>query len=570
MKKVKLFPALLCLFFLIFILGSSLCFSQKQIAAGGRHSLALCSDSTAKSFGRNSWGQLGNNSLVDELSPINVLNLTGLVSVAAGTSHSLFLKADGTVWTCGQNVYGELGNGNFTDKKIPVKVLNLTNVISIWGIVEGYHSLAIRNDSTAWTWGWNADGELGDGTLVNKNTPVQVKGAGCTGFLTGLVEMGGGSQHTVALKSDGTVWCWGSNTYGQLGNGNNTNSSCPVQVTGLSNIISVSGGQYHCVALKNDGTVWTWGVNWYGQLGNGTTTNSNIPIQVSGLTNVIAIAGGGHHCAVIKSDGTVWSWGDNPGNGNSGYVTTPVQTSVITKALQLSAGDHYTLGIAVPTGSVCALTMYGWGGNGFGGLGTGSVTAETAPAKTTGMDTCFFQNSLNISVSPDATIQKDSSIIISASATGSVNYLWSPASGLSCLTCSSPLANPTITTTYYVTVTNYLGCSQTDSIKITVTEPLITTTINCEEIFVPNAFSPNEDNSNDNFCIEGINCVKVMSLFIYNRWGEKVFSSSNPNECWNAMYKNKALDTGVFCYILNWETMKGESFSKKGTITLVR
>ena len=238
--------------------------------------------------------------------------------------HSLALKQDGTVYAWGYNIYGELGNG--TDggsSNVPVPVSGLTGITQI--ACGYYHSLAIKIDNTAWAWGYNGSGELGNGTNTNSNVPVQVTG------LTNIIALAGGNSFSLAIKNDSTVWAWGSNNEGELGNGTNANSNIPVQVSGLSGIIAIAGGVYHSLALKNDGTVWTWGFNMYGQLGNGTNTDSNIPVQVTGLTGIVAIAGGYAHSLAMKNDGTCWAWGYNSygqlGNGTYNNSNVPVQVT---------------------------------------------------------------------------------------------------------------------------------------------------------------------------------------------------------------------------------------------------
>lgn len=168
-----------------------------------------------------------------------------------------------------------------------------------------YHSLALKSDGTVWAWGYNVCGQLGDGTTTSKTTPVQVFG------LTGITAIAGGGYHSLALKSDGTVWAWGDNGYGQLGDGTITQRIAPVQVYGLTGITTIAAGNCHSLALKSNGTVWAWGWNGYGQLGDGTTTDKITPVQVSCLTGITTIAAGGISSLALKSDGTVWAWGDN-------------------------------------------------------------------------------------------------------------------------------------------------------------------------------------------------------------------------------------------------------------------
>jgi alpha-tubulin suppressor-like RCC1 family protein len=205
---------------------------------------------------------------------------------------------------------------------------------------EGHHTVALKDNGTVWSWGWNTYGQLGDGTIAIKSTPVQVMASPGVG-LTGVKAIAAGYAHTIALKDNGTVWSWGYNYYGQLGDGTVTEKSTPVQVTvsadvSLTDVIAISAGRYHTIALKDDGTVWSWGDNIYGQLGNGTTAQRNTPVQVMaspgvGLTDVIAISARYDHTIALKDNGTVWSWGYNGtgqlGDGTTANKSTPVQVS---------------------------------------------------------------------------------------------------------------------------------------------------------------------------------------------------------------------------------------------------
>lgn len=250
------------------------------IAGGGYHSLALKSDGTVWAWGYNFYGQLGNGSTTDSNFPVQVSGLTGVIAITAGLDHSYALKNDGTVWAWGWNNNGQLGNGNYSNATTPVQVNGLAGITAIasgW-----FHSLALKNDGTVWSWGYNNNGQLGDGTAVtNKNLPVQVSG------LAGIISIAGGGYHSLAVENNGNVWSWGCNNCGQLGSGNNNaNSNLPVSVVGISGAVSVACGVYHSIALKNDGTIGAWGYNAYGQLGNGNTTNTNFPVAVNALCPV--------------------------------------------------------------------------------------------------------------------------------------------------------------------------------------------------------------------------------------------------------------------------------------------
>ena len=174
-------------------------------------------------------------------------------------------------------------------------------------------TLALKSDGTVWAWGSNSYGQFGNGitlgTIASNSTPVQVSD------FSGVIAIAAGEANSLALKADGTVWAWGSNSYGQFGNGITlgtiASNSTPVQVSDFSGVIAIAAGEANSLALKADGTVWAWGSNSYGQLGNGTTSDSSTPVQVMGLSGVIAIASGGYHSLALKSDGTVWDWGYN-------------------------------------------------------------------------------------------------------------------------------------------------------------------------------------------------------------------------------------------------------------------
>ncbi|WP_068468395.1 PKD-like domain-containing protein [Candidatus Protochlamydia phocaeensis] len=362
------------------------------IAAGINYSLALQSDETVWAWGENTNGQLGNGTITNSNLPVQTVDLVGiegLKAIASGSYHSLALRSDGTVWAWGFNGYGELGNGTNTDSSLPVQVgggVPLTNVVAIAAGRE--QSLALKSDGTVWAWGGNANGQLGNGTTTDSSVPVQV-GGGTP--LTNVSAIEAGGNFSLALKADGTAWAWGDNTFGQLGNGTNINSSIPIQVGGgtpLTNVSAIEAGGNFSLALKADGTAWAWGDNTFGQLGNGTNNPSNIPVQVGGvgpLTNIIALSGGSYHSLALREDGTVWAWGDNAdgqlGNGTNAISYIPVQVGGITpltNAIAISAGGYYSLAL-IDDGTVQA-----WGYNSFGQLGNGTNISANLPVQVGG------------------------------------------------------------------------------------------------------------------------------------------------------------------------------------------
>ena len=306
--------------------------------AGAWHSFGLGLDGSVWAWGLNNYGQLGDGTITNRSLPVPVSSLTGMAAIGAGRRHSLGVKLDGTVWAWGDNEAGQLGTGttNTTPNPTPVQVPGLSGVTAVNGATDGNYSLALKSDGTVWTWGSNAFGQLGDGTTTNRSTPVQVSS------LTGVVAIAAGAAnsteegHSLALKADGTVWAWGRNSSGELGNGTTTDRTTPVQVTGLTGVVAIAGGYGHSLALKSDGTVWAWGTDLYGQLGDGANTtlgHQTIPVAVSGLTGVSAIAAGWGHSLALKADGTVWAWGYNVegsvGDGTFINRSSPVQVSTV-------------------------------------------------------------------------------------------------------------------------------------------------------------------------------------------------------------------------------------------------
>jgi alpha-tubulin suppressor-like RCC1 family protein len=253
-------------------------------ASGGfGHSVFLKNDGTVWTCGKNDMGQLGDGTANQSTTPMQIPNLSGITAISAGDDFTLFLKNDGTVLVCGYNMFGQFGNGTtsgFTPNPVPVPVLNVSDIIAVKAL--GNSSIFLKNDGTVWATGWNGQGQLGDGTTVDKSLTIQVLN------LSGITALGGGQQFALFLKDDGTSWACGNNDNGQFGNGTLTNSNpLPVQAaTSVSAITAIAAGSNHSLFLKDDGTVWACGSNYAGQLGNGSTTNSVDPIQISTLCTI--------------------------------------------------------------------------------------------------------------------------------------------------------------------------------------------------------------------------------------------------------------------------------------------
>jgi len=359
---------------ILLLLGNTLLYAATaQIAGGTYHTVALKSDGTLWTWGQNNYGQLGNGNTGTNINtPTQAGSATNWSSISVKGYYSTALKSDGTLWTWGRNNYGQLGNGNTgTNINTPTQVGSATN----WSSVSAgsYHVTALKSDGTLWTWGRNIFGELGNGTNIDTNTPTQV------GSATNWSSVAVGAFHTVALKNDGTLWTWGQNNYGQLGNGTNINTNTPTQVGSATNWSSVAAGTYYTIAIKSDGTLWTWGRNSDGQLGNGTTGgNINTPIQVGSATNWSSVSPSVSHAVAIKSDGTLWSWGRNTygqlGNETTAvFTSTPTQVGSATNWSSVSTGFYHTTTVKSDN------SVWTWGYNLYGQLGDGSNTQRNTP-----------------------------------------------------------------------------------------------------------------------------------------------------------------------------------------------
>ena len=332
-----------------------------QIAAGNGHTVALKEDGTVWAWGDNSDGQLGDGTGQSRYVPMQVAGLTNVIAVAAGGWHTVALKADGTVWTWGSNRWGQLGDGGAVDTRyVPEQIAGLTNVMAV--AAGGDHTVALKADGTVWAWGSNGWGQMGNGSVGDKHLPMQITG------LANIAAVAAGSGHTVVLKEDGTVWACGNNDWGQLGGGDTTLSRyTPVQASGVDNVKAVAAGGLYTVGLKVDGTVWSWGCFYYEDWS--AIASGNLPMPASGLANVAAVSAGWAHNVALKMDGTVWAWGDNNygqlGDGTPySYIRyyTPGQVSGLTNVTAVEAGTWHT--VALKADGRCGpggiMTMGSW------------------------------------------------------------------------------------------------------------------------------------------------------------------------------------------------------------------
>ena len=348
------------------------------IEAGRRHSLAIKSDGTAWTWGDNTYGQLGIGSTTDRYEPIRVTSssMGNITTIRGGVLHSMALSQAGTLWSWGSNDRGEQGDGSHYQRISPGLVSAFSaNTISSFS-AGGLFSLASKTDGTVWSWGKNFYGELGRGQPAFGSSSDQPS-PGIIPGLSGVIYVAAGGDHGLALKSNGTVWAWGSNSRGQLGDGGTTNRVTPLQVIGLTGVVTaISASENNSLALRNDGTVWQWGNH---NQSTGVLSDDpalTVPTQVGGLNGIIAITTGVTHSLALKSDGTVWAWGFNDsgqiGDGTTTRRLSPVQVIGLSSVTAIAAGEKHSLALK-SGGSVMA-----WGSNYRGALGLSSATLSVS------------------------------------------------------------------------------------------------------------------------------------------------------------------------------------------------
>jgi alpha-tubulin suppressor-like RCC1 family protein len=345
------------------------------IAAGDFHTCALTSGGGVKCWGSNQDGQLGNGTTQTAVSGL----ASGVSAIAAGGGHTCALTSGGGVKCWGSNLWGQLGNGTNIDSDIPVDVSGLASGVSAIA-AGGSGACALTSGGGVKCWGMNSWGQLGDGTNIDSDIPVDV-----SGLASGVSAIAAGGWHTCALASGGGIQCWGTNAYWpDCGTSacDYERSNVPVDVPGVtSGVSAIAAGGHHTCALTSSGGVRCWG--W--QLGNGSMTDSNIPVDVAGLpSGVSAIAAGGQHTCALTSGGGVMCWGENLwgqlGNGTSTDNGTNTDSNIPVDVAGLPSGVS---AIAAGGQHTCALTSGGgvrcWGVNWRGQLGNGSTTGSSVP-----------------------------------------------------------------------------------------------------------------------------------------------------------------------------------------------
>jgi len=386
--------------------------------------LAIQSNGTLWAWGNNSFGELGLGDQTHRSSPVQVGALSTWTQISCTGNSVLALQSNGTLWAWGTNTFGQLGTNTFQNIYItPVQVGTLSN----WAQISstGLSSAALNSAGVMLTWGINTYGQLGTSNQTNYSSPIQlivkwdrsswaqvVASANPStvglqsngtlfywgfigqispiqmGSLSGFTQIAGGAQHFMFIQTPGTLWGTGSQSYGQIGNNTTTGNSLnvnPLQVGALSIWTQVACGYYHTAAIQSNGTLWAWGANSFGQLGTSNTTNYSSPVQVGALTYWTKVSCGQNHTVAVQSNGTLWAWGLNSysqlGQSNQTLRSSPVQVgsgSTWTAVPPFSFAGTYSIAQQTPG------TLFEWGMNTNGQLGTGYTFTSTPVQRVTG------------------------------------------------------------------------------------------------------------------------------------------------------------------------------------------
>lgn len=349
------------------------------LRAGGTHACAL-RDSRTLCWGRNSFGQLGDSTTMNRLTPTPIGGLTNVVEITAGSSHTCARLGTGSVRCWGSNPYGQLGGDTRDQRTTPTSVVTLANASSL--SAGGNHTCAVTTESTIVCWGRNSAGQIGDGMAPDDALrPSTVVG------ITDATGVAGGFSHTCAVRSTGAVSCWGANSMGQLGDGSTSSSEpTPVDVTGITDAVQVTAGTFHSCALRATGAVVCWGGNGFGQLGDGSMATSPLPSLVPGLSDAIEIRAGDLHTCAVRETGALLCWGQNAsgqlGDGTMTNSGVPVLLGV-TDVIDVTCGGNFTcVRRAADTTTLEALC---WGSNLSGQLGDGTMDDSPSPVAVVGL-----------------------------------------------------------------------------------------------------------------------------------------------------------------------------------------
>lgn len=300
------------------------------LSQGGRlNAMAIKKNGSLYAWGYNLSGIVGDNTVVRRSSPVQVGSLTTWSKVGLGETFAVALKTDGTLWSWGSNERGGLGLNisNLEFRSSPVQIGGLTDWSDVASGPDALHALAIKDTGQLWSWGFNLYGQLGQGDITDRSSPVQV------GALTDWLSIKTTERASFAIKTDGTLWAWGWNGFGQLGQNDIISRSSPVQIGALTTWASIFTGENHAFFVKTDGTLWSVGENGAGELGLNDVAARSSPTQIGSDTDWSDGTGNRESTLALKTDGTLWAWGNdafgtlgnNAGGAPSANVSSPIQ-----------------------------------------------------------------------------------------------------------------------------------------------------------------------------------------------------------------------------------------------------
>lgn len=357
-----------------------------QISAGRDFTCGQHVDGTVRCWGQAGQGQIGDGDYLDREAPTPVAGAPdGFIAIATGKAVGCAVSTSHAVYCWGEANNGELGHGDTRETRAPIRVEGIDNADDV--VVGEDSACALLTDGTVNCWGYNALGALGDGTTSQRTTPVAVRVSPGGAVFTGATEITAGEAHVCILRNDGTVWCWGYNAHGELGDGTVANRVNPVPVFGIFDATAVGAGSYHTCAVRGaSGQVWCWGDDDLRQLGDDAlAANKGLPVPVAGGQTGFAagrqvIEGGRGHTCAVKADGTLWCWGYNA-YGNVGSGTAGGYLDQATK-VDSAETDFTRVSCGWSTSGSCALRASGevlcWGYNDNGELGVESSTGSYA------------------------------------------------------------------------------------------------------------------------------------------------------------------------------------------------